>query len=258
MRKKSKRLYCLFRRRQTFSGSFAAALALVLVVGCAKQARISVDIDGYAKLPKPLALRLETAEEIKTVKGYAGVIFERRGWKKRFDAVIIAELPDKIRIDFIDPLAGIVATVISKPGQFTYSDSKGVDTWGGVEINDAFKKKLGLPWGPEKLTRILLGGIPQSAEIAGEFAKDSEQRYWLVQGKYAVSWLDTDEKMKYLELDDGKPFIDIGHFGYQKVKGVFFPMSTVIDIIKTGTHFDINYKDVDLNIKINPGVFSKI
>lgn len=235
---------------------FCLVVLLCLVIGCARQARITVDIEAHSKLPPPIVKKLASIDNIRTVKAYAGAELQFRGTKKVFDVAMVAKLPDMIRLDFIDTLAGVFASVASTPDSVVYVDSGGVYYHRGLDGAEAFKKVTNLPWTPEEFVRVFLGGIPERVPLDALFPVDSKGRFWVVADKGAV-WEDASSgKLTYLELKGGRVLARAEFGGYLKQGAVHFPME--VDITSPRAVLKLNYRDVDINPSIDPEVFRKI
>lgn len=252
----------LSKRRLLATNCLCAAfvgLVIFIVSGCARQPRLDVDVISTSKLPEEITKLLGSHERIKTFRAYAEAEFSIRGYTQRVDLAIVAMLPDKIRIDFVDRLAGSVATLVSKPGYSFYRSSKGLYLLDGEEADDIFKKVSMLPWGRDDVIGALVGKIPFSSQLSedGQYPRDSKGRYWISEDEAAVS-MSGDGGVEYIETNRGRLKSSLRYNDYKKSGKILYPSEVSLVTHRPVGHVKLKYKDVVFNGRVSSRLFDQI
>ena len=233
-------------------------LLLCLAGGCAKRIRVPIEDLARVELPAPAIKKLAGSKKISSIRALAEMELDYMGREKRFDIAMAAKSPDSIRLEFIDPLAGSVLTIVSTPRQLVYIDSSGVFFYGGDEASKIFRKTTGLPWSPEEVIRIFRGRLPSEVSLTSKYPKDKEGRFWIDDGVNALAWNDDQKLLNYLEMGNRKADTTIEYSDYKREKKIDYPSRIKIMHRRPKTRLNLHYKDVEFNVRLKPQVFETI
>lgn len=209
-----------------------------VAVSCAKQTgggRLFVSRDV---LPAAITAQLVKAEGIKTIKAIGKGEMTVKGRKKNFDFAVVAVPPYLLRVEFIDALTGDGTVMVSTPEE----------PLSGVKD---------LPFTATELAKILTGNVPHELDIKSKYCKDGSGGYWI--GEEAVIMYDaaagelTFRKMKNDKVLASVRFSDIKKSGKNS-----YPSVIQITVPAKKAELQLNYTDVELNKKIEKGVFYKV
>lgn len=232
---------------------FIFALGVSLLAGCARERVPAITLVGESNLSSGIVQKLQSAGKVKTLKALVDAELAYRGQKKRFDLAIALVAPDTLRIDFLDQLAGTVATAVYTPDSAIYVTFEGIDFYEGEKAIHLFQKKTGLRWTIEDIVKILAGTAPVALDLKGRYKKDQDGRYWIRDGESSVAG--GEDSLDYLELDKGRVFAEIGFKNYKKEKGILYPAHIDVRFARAGMILAIDYKSVELNEKIDSSMF---
>lgn len=231
---------------------------LNIVAGCSKQAKVDISALTASKLPKEIASRLVDASKVKTLRALIDAQIRYKGTKKSFNLVVVAKSPDWIRMEFIDPLAGPVMSIISTPDRVIYANSTGVYFYDGEDGEGAFKEITRLPWAPKELIKIFMGTLPVSVSAGAKYPQDSEDRFWVSDGKDYLSWSESEGKFTYIEMGGKKIAAKIDYSDYRDDGDLLFPAKIDVELRRPKTAINLIYKEVVLNPSLKQGVFSQV
>ncbi len=226
---------------------------LILLGGCAKEVRITPEIIGREPLPSDVIKKLQSVDRVRTVKVLADARTTYKRHQDRFKLVSAIQFPDRVHIDFMEPLIGIFASLTYRPGEALYFSGQKMQYLSGSEADTIFQNITYLPWLPNQMVRILLGGLPDKMDLKGSYSKDRVGRYWIQEGRLAVSVGDGD--LKLLHVEDGRLIAEVQFEHYEKRKGGDFPMSVTLRNVRRKLAFHLHYEEIMLNEKIDPKLF---
>lgn len=240
-------------KRSWAKNNIVIILLLLFFVGCARQPKLTIVTKGNSKLPTQIVQKLSSVKNVKTLKAYAKAELCIKGRKRTFDVAIVASLPNMLRLDLLDPLAGPIASIIVAPEETIYTDSSGTNSCQGAEADAAFKKFTKLPWSVSEVIDIFTGRLPVQVDLTNEYPLDQAGRYWIIKDQSAINL--NDKGIVYSELSKLSPFVTIEYSDHVKVGKIDFPKRININLARSKTSFIIEYKDVELNREVEPGIF---
>lgn len=237
---------------------FVLILFFFAVAGCAKQAKEVKAPAGVSRLPAVIVAKLADSEKIATVKALIDAEVRVKGVKKRFKLAVVSKAPDHIRMEFMDPLAGPLMSLVSTPEQFVFADSSGFYFYEESDRNDEFKRITNLPWTPEETIRIIMGALPVKFPLNSEYNVDATGKYWTKDGRMAVEWDQEKSEVGYTQLNDKKYNAVIRYGGYKKEGGVEFPSIITLDLRNPKTKVSLGFESVELNSPIGADIFKQV
>ena len=233
-------------------------ISLAFLTGCAKQSKVDLSVLTPSNFSKPLMNKLIGAGKVSTIRALIDTEIHYKGVKKRFDLSVVAKKPDWVRMEFVDPLAGPVLSIVATPEKVIYANASGVYFYDGEDGDTAFKEMTRLPWSPREAIRIFMGGLPVSVASNARYPQDSEGKYWVDEGEGTLSWNEEEERLIYTELNGKKVRAKVEYSDYLMDGEYGFPARIRVDLNSPKTSVKLYYKDVDLNPHLNPGVFSQM
>jgi len=211
------------------------------------------EIVGRETLPIDVIKKLQAVDHVRTVKVLADAKTTYKRHQDRFKLVSAIQFPDRVHIDFMEPLIGIFASLTYRPGEALYSSGQKIEYLSGSEADAIFQKITHLPWLPGQMVRILLGGLPDKMDLKGLYSKDRVGRYWIQEGRLAVQVGEGD--IKLLHVEDGRLIAEVHFESYQKRKSEDFPMWVTLKNVQRQLAFQLRYEEMMLNEKIDPKLF---
>lgn len=218
----------------------------LLFSACARQPKISINIVGESALPADLRERLKETKGLKSFTGIADSIVSYKGFEKKVLLALSVEKPDKIKIDFLDELAGVVARLRAQENYFYYHDAKGTVALTGEEAQGAFRELMRLPWGPKEVVLILFGRLPVEFDPEKNCPVDSGGRYWIAPDR-AVS--DEDGFVRYIEVNKGRMMVEVDYSGRNKFFGYDFPGHILTTTFKPKLSVELFYNEREFKKK---------
>lgn len=226
---------------------------LLFSLSCAKTPKISMDIKGTGPLPAGIQDFLTQTSKMKTLKGFAEITVNFKGRIKKMDVAILAKAPNKLRIEFLDEFAGVVASVIATDESLVYSDSKGVSVFRGEDAERYFEKITFMPWNARELINVILGSLPKDVDATKNFFYDSDGRYWIA--PYLSALYYEDDKLHYISTIKSRVQTEIVYSGLLKQGNHWYVPKIFIKLPRKNTALTILYNDVELNKNIPDKVF---
>lgn len=244
-------------KKRFFDLLIFSSLIIFIFSGCAKQSKVA-KTSAPAPLPKELAVKLDKAAEIWSIRALIDTEIKYKGFKKRFNLAVVAKKPDWIRMEFVDPLAGPVLSVVSTPDRVIYADSSGVYYHNGENRAQAFKDITRLDWTPKETIRILMGETPTVVAANLKYPHDTKGRFWVNEGERAITWGEDEATLSYYKMNGGKVAAQIDYADYKPNRGIEFPTLIDVKIRRPKTDIKMKYKDIVLNREVKEAVFNQV
>jgi len=195
-----------------------------------------------------------------TLKGLAYVTAEKNGIKWANNVSVIVKLPDMIRLDAIERISDVVATLAVKDGKGVLELPLDGEV---IKIDDGYVvlPRLGkIPISTEKFAQILCGRpLVEGGAVVSE-AYTTDRGSYFIKGRVDEMEMSSKEKMPlvYSKYEDGNKkrlLYEAAFDDFITSGGDGFPRHIVIRFERPKFLMEINYSGLDAGIKVHEGLF---
>lgn len=128
--------------RRSREGVAAVAVLSLLLFSCAKK----VERLPTAALSEVFIEHLQKIEDLKTIAASAVLQVKFKGLTRIFQLAIASRLPDRIRVEFVDPLIGPLAAWVINKDKMVLLDPIGGDLLQEREADLFLRELMHFPW----------------------------------------------------------------------------------------------------------------
>jgi hypothetical protein len=231
-----------------------ALLALLLLCGCAQlpwRARgVPVPLDAAGEA---LAALSRSAVERNTLRARGRLELEGPGRDSRVDEVVLAQRPDRLRLEALSPLGQALSLLVTDGERFGFFDGQVLES-GPLEPS-VLRERIGIALEPREAVEVLLaspgalGGAPHAAWQDGP-------ELWVLLDGWRVM-IDPDGELAALEALDpgGRLRWRARYLGWRDVPGGRFPQSLAIEFPRSRVAARLMLSRVELNAALDPAHF---
>jgi len=227
-------------------------MVAILLGGCAKKMPDKAFYSRLKEVPMP--------SKVTTLKGLAYVVAEKNGVKWANNVSVIVKLPDMVRLDAIERISDVVATLSCKGGRGKLELVLDGEV---INIDDGYVvlPKLGkLPLSTDKFAEILAGRpfIEGSAEVTEAY--NTDKGVYFIKGRTDEMEMSSKDKMplvysKY-ENDKKKGLLYEAVFDdFMISNGESFPRHIIVRFERPKFLMEINYSSLEAGVKLHEGLF---
>lgn len=192
---------------------------------------------------------------IRTMRGAAVMRMSRGIFSRASDQFIVAERPDRLRIDSYAVFGALLYQLVYRDGALYILDANAGAARSSDDVRQLLFDELGLDLDPSDMLLLLSGGIPLEAP----------DNYLAVRRKGSIL-LRGDTSQVLLDPDTGLPTTYMAEIpaggvyrvelsDYKTIDGVWFPYRVKVSLSEAKVGLDVEYTGVELNDPIDPKVF---
>ena len=193
------------------------------------------------------------AERRVNLSAFGQLRMSARGDRGRVEQVIVAERPDRLRLESLDPLGQTVALLVSDGRRFGWYDGRRLES--GPVSASLLRDRLGLELAPrEAVEAILAAPSAVDSTVRAAFRSRGEMVVELDAWRLRLA---ADGELSGLESLDaaGRTRWRAEYSGWSDVPGGRFPHDLSIEIPPARTRVRLALREIRLNAALDPRVF---
>jgi hypothetical protein len=237
-----------------------ALLLLASAGGCVKRAP-PPDLS-----PDPAALLAQverTQARVERVRGEARVRVETPGGSGTVTQLVLAERPDRLRLDALDFFGNPAAALVADGGRFTLLDLREGVFYRGAATPENLTRLVPVPISARDLVLLLCGAVPVAGRASAVEPGDGVLRLTLEDGD-RVQRLDVGagaavHRSTVRErpgTGSASPRYDVAFDHFQERGGRPFPDEVRLDAPGAGVRLRLTWKEIDVNGVLPEGSFT--
>ncbi len=246
--------------------AFATLVAVALLGEAACRPTVGPQLVPPGALPSPEsalnALRA-TAAGRQTIRAAGRVTYYGDKGRVRVRLELLAERPDRFRIETISPLEQPI-DVMTCDGDELWLLSEG-ELRRGPATPDNVARLLPLPLAPSEVVDTLLGGIPTGEDWRADELTQRRDGFWRLvvsrrtRSERAVLTVDPGRQVvtaASLERPAGRPFLDVTFDDFLELsRGGFYPEKIRMKLPGRDADVRLKFKQPQINAELSPVLF---
>lgn len=174
------------------------------------------------------------------------------------DIVLVLEMPDKMRIEAMDDVADVVASIASNGSRISASLPHEKRRFSGRASRATIKRLMGIEWGMKDMVGVLVGIAPMPNNSFLERQSKGAGRFMDSANKIEL-WMDMQRRvpLRFIQYSDtGGIAYEIRFRKYRNVQEVLIPHHIIVINPLGGEQLEIRYREIELNKDVNPRIFN--
>lgn len=231
-----------------------ALCALLLLCGC-------VQLPWRARgVPVPIeAASLRLAEvarggaQRESLRAKGRLELEAPGRDSRVDEVVLAQQPDRLRLEALSPLGQAISLLVTDGERYGFFDGRTLES-GPLEA-EVLEERIGLALEPREAVEVLLAA-PEALAAAPRAAYQDGADLWVLLDGWRVAIGPADELAVLEALDPrGKLRWRARYQGWRDVPGGRYPESLALEFPRARVAARLLLSRVELNARLEPRHF---